>query len=193
MVFPELTVRLPAWVEGMAAGASAPMPDIADRMGFVIELARRNVASGGGPFGAAVFDGGGCLVAPGVNLVLPARCSVLHAEIVALMLAQAVLGRHDLSDNGRGFHELCTSTEPCAMCFGAVPWSGIRRLVCGARAADARAVGFDEGAKVPSWIAALRARGIEVVRDVQRREAAAVLRLYVASGGRVYNAGTAIP
>ena len=117
-------------------------------MNFVIDLSRQNIERAtGGPFGAAVFDADGRLVAPGVNMVIPQNCSILHAEMVAMALAQKVLGRFDLSDGGCQTFSLFTSTEPCAMCFGAIPWSGVRRLVCGAARKDAEAVGFDEGSE----------------------------------------------
>ena len=74
------------------------------------------------------------------------------------------------------------------MCLGAIPWSGVRRVVCGARGADACAIGFDEGAKPADWVAALTGRGIEVLRDVLRDEAQAVLRHYAESGRNIYNA-----
>ena len=74
------------------------------------------------------------------------------------------------------------------MCMGSIPWSGVRRLVCGARDEDARRVGFDEGPKARDWVQALTARGIAVVRDVCRQEAAAVLLDYARCGGPVYNA-----
>jgi tRNA(Arg) A34 adenosine deaminase TadA len=106
--------------------------------------------------------------------------------MVALALAHRVVGHFDLSADGIP-RELVTSTEPCAMCYGAVPWSGVRRLVCGAREADAKAVGFDEGEKPAHWIGALETRGIDVVRDVLREDAAAVLRHYVEIGGVIYN------
>ena len=73
------------------------------------------------------------------------------------------------------------------MCLGAVPWSGVRRLVCGAREEDAAAVGFDEGEKPAAWVAALERRGIAVVRDVCRRDAADVLKAYRAAGSPIYN------
>jgi tRNA(Arg) A34 adenosine deaminase TadA len=78
------------------------------------------------------------------------------------------------------------------MCLGAVPWSGVVRLVCGARDEDARAIGFDEGDKPTDWPDLLRRRGIEVLRDVRRTQAAAVLRAYVEQGGELYN-GAAPP
>lgn len=75
------------------------------------------------------------------------------------------------------------------MCFGAIPWSGVSQLICGARDEDARAIGFDEGPKLTDWVSALNSRGITVRRDVLREEAVAVLREYSSSGGVIYNAG----
>jgi tRNA(Arg) A34 adenosine deaminase TadA len=75
------------------------------------------------------------------------------------------------------------------MCFGAIPWSGVTRLVCGARDEDARRIGFDEGPKLSDWQDALKVRGIIVARDVLRKEAVGVLDLYVRLGGPIYNAG----
>jgi tRNA(Arg) A34 adenosine deaminase TadA len=188
MRFPEFSFHLPEWVGELLDEPGRPLPTLEERMRLVIRLASENVARGtGGPFGAAVFDlERHALIAPGVNMVVPANSSVLHAEIVALVLAQQVLEHFDLSATGMEC-ELLTSTEPCAMCLGAVTWSGAKRLVCGARDSDAREIGFDEGAKPAHWVRELTQRGIEVVRDVCREEAAAVLRAYSERGGEVYN------
>ena len=159
-------------------------------MRFVIELSRQNIVhETGGPFAAAVFDDTGRLLAPGLNMVTSANCSILHAEMVAIAVAQKILGRYDIGDGGRAWFSLYTSTEPCAMCFGGLPWSGIRQLVCGARDEDARGVGFDEGPKLKNWPSALNERHIHVVRDILRNEAADVLRTYAETGGIIYNPG----
>lgn len=164
-------------------------PTKEDRMRFIITLARENVLRGtGGPFGAGVFDKDGRLIAPGVNVVETFNCSLLHAEMIAITLAQKTLGRYDISDGGKSDYDLVSSAEPCAMCFGAVPWSGVTGLVCGARDEDARRIGFDEGPKLRNWMQALEKRGIIVSRDILRREAIAVLSLYVERGGVIYNA-----
>ncbi len=113
--------------------------------------------------------------------------SILHAEMVALSLAQKKLANYDLGAEGLPVHEIVTSTEPCAMCFGAIPWSGVSRVICGARDEDARRIGFDEGPKLADWRAALEARRIEVIHDVQRDRASQVLDDYLHSGGRIYN------
>ncbi len=188
-MFPDIHVRLPGWVSVFCEEWKSPFATPEDRARFVIALASANVDHGtGGPFAAAVFD---CdrktLVSPGVNLVVSASCSSAHAEIVAITIAQQIMGTHDLGAEGLSPLELVSSTEPCAMCMGAVPWSGVSRLVCAARGEDAVAIGFDEGAKPPLWQDALKERGITVVRDVCRDEAAAVLQGYAARGGVIYN------
>jgi tRNA(Arg) A34 adenosine deaminase TadA len=182
-------MHLPDWLEKFISQANFSFSTVEDRMNFVIELSRLNVQyKTGGPFAAAIFRmDTGSLLAPGVNLVLSGGCSVLHAEIVALMAAQQKAGTHDLSADGLPPYELVTSTEPCAMCLGAVTWSGIRKLVCGARGSDAEKTGFDEGEKPPKWTEALERRGISVLQDICRDQAAAVLKNYAASGGIIYN------
>jgi tRNA(Arg) A34 adenosine deaminase TadA len=189
MHFPTVNLALPEWVGDFLSGAPTTCPGVEARMELTIELARRNVSQGtGGPFGAAIFNlRDHSLLAPGVNLVVGSNCAVAHAEMMAIMIGQAVLGSYDLGGEGFPPFELVTSTEPCAMCFGAIPWSGVRRLVCGARREDAELAGFDEGCKPLDWDASLQRRGIEVVRDVCRPESAAVLFSYAASGGIVYN------
>jgi len=190
--FPGLHIDLPDWVSSAIPSRNHVYETTEERMWLAVELSRLNVEQGtGGPFGAAVFDmERHTLLAPGVNVVVNARWSGGHAEMVAYAVAQQLVGAHDLGSCGLPSYELVTSTEPCAMCFGATPWSGVRRIVCGARDADAREIGFDEGPKMPGWADALRARGIEVLVDVLRHEAKAVLTKYVRDGGRIYNGRT---
>ena len=190
MKLPELVLRLPGWTETFLAEANRSYPTAQDRMRLVIELARLNIEhQTGGPFGAAIFESGtGRLTAIGVNLVESANCSIAHAEMVAIAFAQQAVGHYDLGYTKGTAYELVTSTEPCAMCLGAIPWSGVQRVVCGATDQDARAIGFDEGAKPANWVESLQSRGIDVQQDVLRAEAAAVLLDYQKRGGLIYNA-----
>jgi len=189
-MFPELILRLPDWVREVFPGPDHVFSTVEEKMRWVIRLARWNVEHGtGGPFGAAVFErDGGKLLAPGVNCVVPANCSIAHAEMVAIALAQQMLEHYDLGGAGMPACELVASAEPCAMCLGAIPWSGVRGLVCGARDEDVVVVGFDEGTKPPNWPQSLETRGINVVRDVLRQEACQVLTRYAERSGPVYNA-----
>jgi tRNA(Arg) A34 adenosine deaminase TadA len=184
---PSLEIRLPDWAERQLEDFPSTRSD-AERMRFVIGLARENVARrAGGPFAAAVFDRvSGQLVGVGINLVTTLGSSLLHAEVIAILGAQRRTGSYTLAAEGAR-HELVTSCEPCAMCFGAVLWSGVKRLVCGATKADAEAIGFDEGpVDERSW-EYLMLRGIEVVRHVERDAASDVLQAYASGAGPIYN------
>lgn len=188
MQLPVIELCLPGWTAVHVEDAR-PLESDAERMQFVVALARENTQRGtGGPFAAAVFESGtGALVSLGVNLVPSLGLSVLHAEIVAIMLAQRRAGSYTLSGPGMPRHELVTSCEPCAMCLGAVLWSGVRRLVCGAAREDAEEIGFDEGPVFAESYDYLAGRGIEVVRRVERAAARDVLTTYAADAGVIYN------
>lgn len=180
--------QLPLWINDFFLDDTL-YPTVDDKMDMVIKASWKNIKEKtGGPFAAAIFEiDSGKIIALGVNLVATQGVSILHAEIVAITIAQRQLGTYDLGGHGMRDHELVTSTEPCAMCFGAIPWSGVRRVITGAKDEDARAIGFDEGPKLPAWSEALNDRGIEVINNIKRMEAKAVLDEYVKQGGQIYN------
>ena len=190
-MFSSLTLALPSWVSTRVAAATAngPLQSIEERMALAIDLSAQNIREGtGGPFAAAVFDADTFeLIAPGVNLVTSSHASIAHAEILAISIAQQQLSDFDLSQQGRRRMELVTSSEPCAMCFGALPWAGLSKMVCGARAEDVCAIGFDEGDKLPDWVDSLSRRGIAVQRDLYRERAVDVLQEYLRISGHIYN------
>ena len=185
-----ISIQLPQWLTTLNAADTKVYASSNERMQLVLALARQNVEEKtGGPFAAAIFNmDDHTLLAAGVNLVVPANCSMAHAEMVAISIAQKKLATYDLGAQGLPSYELITSTEPCAMCFGALPWSGIRHLVCGARDEDARAIGFDEGPKMVNWQVALQQRGISVETEICRGDAIAILQDYAAQNGEIYNA-----
>lgn len=185
----KVVVEYPAWVHTL--DWAQPYTTDAARIALAVELSRRNVdEQTGGPFGAAIFDeDSGLLLSVGMNLVVPRHNSTLHAEMIAFQVAQARLGSHSLATGGRRA-ALFTSCEPCAMCFGATLWSGVRRLVAAATADDARAIGFDEGPVFEASWQYLEDRGLRTERGVMRAEAKAVLDGYARRGGLIYNGGT---
>ncbi len=170
---PSINLSLPPWVEDFVEKLEGrDFSDVEERMHVAIELAKWNQEQGtGGPFGAAVFNLDSFeLVAPGVNVVVASHCSLAHAEMMALSLAQKKRETYDLGGVAMPKMELVTSTEPCAMCMGATVWSGVRRLVCGARDSDARKVGFDEGPKPVRWPGQLRNEPAQVLCDQADQE-----------------------
>jgi len=124
------------------------LPTLEERMAAVIGFSRRNFIEGtGGPFAAGVFErDSGRLVVIGVNCVVPSNCSAAHAEIVALSLAQAMLGTHDLGAAGLPAYQLIASWQPCAMCAAAIAFARIRRLIFAAY--DPKSGGVEHGARV---------------------------------------------
>jgi tRNA(Arg) A34 adenosine deaminase TadA len=179
-----MKVPLPQWAEIVVQPEDMNQDSI---MLWVLSLARRHVENRtGGPFAAAIIDDQvGRVVAIGLNLVQPLQCSMFHAEIVAIMRAQDSQGTWDLAT--KGSFTMYTSAEPCAMCMGSIPWSGISRVIIAARDEDVRHIGFDEGIKPSNWIEGFQARGIQVVRDVQRSTAIDILSSYRQLGGTIYN------
>ena len=181
-------VDYPEWVHETIAWDAVYRTD-EERMRLAIALSRDNVERDtGGPFGAAIFEReSGRLVAVGMNSVVRLNNCTLHGEMVAFMMAQRRVGSFTLNAPHLRAHELVTSCEPCAMCLGATLWSGVRRVVYGAGREDAARLHFDEGPVFPESYRYLEERGITVVRDVLRAEAAAVLEQYRARSGPIYN------
>ena len=89
-----------------------------------IELARASRARGNHPFGSLLVDADGAVVLEAENSVVTERDVTGHAELNLVRAAGARLDARALGD-----HTLYTSTEPCAMCAGAIYWSGIGRVV----------------------------------------------------------------
>ena len=104
-----------------------------------IELATKNVNSGGGgPFGAVIVRDGK-VIATGVNLVTSSNDPTAHAEVVAIREACKMVG--DFQLHGCTVY---TSCEPCPMCLSALYWSRCDAVYYGNSAADAAAIGFDD-------------------------------------------------
>lgn len=188
------SAHLPDWVLDEIAGDPPTMPAVEDRIRLTNRLADRNHREGtGGPFAAIVSDPtDGTIVSVGVNLVLAGNLSSLHAEVVAISLAQTGLGTWDL---GHRNLELAVNWRPCAMCYGAILWSGVTRLViAGEGDIVEELTGFDEGPMRDDWKEQFARRGIDVRTDVLRDEAVAVFRAYgERADATVYNGRRQVP
>jgi len=180
------TMSLPDWCQGI--NMERIFVNDEEKMDFVIDLSRQNVLNKtGGPFAAAVFTGNQ-IISVGVNCVVAQNCAAAHAEVMALSLAQQVTGNFTLANGSEPTHTLFTSAQMCAMCFGAVVWSGVTRVVFGATGEDVETItGFDEGSLVPNWQEELTKRGITVSEKIRRQKALEVLHLYKNNNGIIYN------
>jgi len=91
-----------------------------------IELARLAREHGNHPFGALLVDAKGNVVLEAENTVRTDKDVTAHAETNLMRMATARFDRDFL-----GRCTLYTSTEPCAMCAGAIYWGNIRNVVFG--------------------------------------------------------------
>jgi tRNA(Arg) A34 adenosine deaminase TadA len=89
-----------------------------------IELAHSARAHGNHPFGALIADAHGNVLVEAENTVVTERDCTGHAETNLMRLASRRFSPDQLATC-----TLYTSTEPCAMCAGAIHWGGIRRVV----------------------------------------------------------------
>ncbi len=97
-----------------------------------LELLRESItlsaaarAHGRHPFAALVARANGEIVSTAENNSMPPQGDpTQHAELVAAARAAQKLSPEELADC-----TLYTSAEPCAMCAGAVYWTGIGRVV----------------------------------------------------------------
>jgi len=124
----------------MVNSMHAPSPDSGDAQWIAeaIDLAGRNVAEGGGPFGALIVKDD-ALVATGVNRVTRDNDPTAHAEVVAIRDAARRLETFVLAGC-----TLYTSCEPCPMCMASALWSRVDRIVYAADRHDAADAGFDD-------------------------------------------------
>ncbi|TVR92931.1 MAG: nucleoside deaminase [Spirochaetaceae bacterium] len=91
-----------------------------------IEVARRSRENGNHPFGAILVGPDGEVLLEAENAVPSQSDCTMHAETRLVSMASRAYSREQLRDC-----TLYSSAEPCAMCSGAIYWSGIGRVVYG--------------------------------------------------------------
>jgi guanine deaminase len=105
---------------------------------LALAKAREGIAEGQTPFGACIARDGK-VISAAHNTVWQETDSTAHAEINAIRVACRALGTIDRT--GCSIYSTC---EPCPMCFAAIHWARIDRVIYGATIADAQAAGFHE-------------------------------------------------
>ena len=109
-----------------------------DLMRRAIAAARQGIAAGQSPFGAVIARDGQVLI-EAHNEVRAGSDPTAHAEVQAIRKACLALGTIDLAGC-----VMYATTEPCPMCFSAIHWAKLDRVVFGAAIADAESAGFSE-------------------------------------------------
>src|SRR3954463_448081 len=113
--------------------------DDAQYMRMALAKAREGMAAGQSPFGACIVRAGGEIIACEHNVVWRTPDATAHAEVTAIRAACKAVAGVKLTGT-----TIYSTTEPCPMCFAAIHWAGIDRIVYGASIADAQRAGFSE-------------------------------------------------
>lgn len=93
------------------------------------------------PVGAVIVNRvSGKIIVKAHNMVEQANNALLHAEIVAINQASALLSSKNLSG-----HDIYVTLEPCVMCAAAISFSRISRLFYGAN--DPKQGGIENGCR----------------------------------------------
>lgn len=151
-------------------------------MTLAVERARETMnANIGGPFGAAIVDENGNVIAVNSNRVLCDHDPTAHAEITAIREAARKLGTHDLSG--------CTmyaTGYPCPMCLGAMIWANIKKCYYGVTPKDAERIGFRDDFIYEFIKAGNSDANVLEFTNVERQKCLALFEEYAAKEKQIY-------
>lgn len=133
-------------------------------MRLAIQKAKQGIKKGQTPFGACIVKNGK-VISCVHNTVWKETDITMHAEIHAIRVACKKLKTIDLS--GCIIYSTC---EPCPMCFSAIHWARISRVVYGAKIADAIKAGFNELPVSNSELKKLGISPVQLTSGLMRKE-----------------------
>lgn len=145
-----------------------------------IEKCKKGVDKGESPFGACIVKDNKILSLE-YNTVLSSNNAINHAEMNAIKKASQRTNDWDLSGS-----VIYSTTEPCPMCFSAIHWARIDRVVFGTRIEDVKKLGFSELPISNEEIAELEEVDIKIASDFMRKECLELLEYWEEREGRIY-------
>jgi len=147
---------------------------------LAVKEARKNFkAISGGPFGACVARNGR-VISVARNTVLISDATA-HAEINAIRKASKRLKTYDLSGC-----IIYSTTEPCPMCFAAIHWARIKRIVYGTKTNDAKKAGFNELNICDEKLAALGRSKVRLTGGMLLKECKGLLKKWSGLANKVF-------
>ena len=149
-------------------------------MRLALAEAAKNLDSGaGGPFGACIVKNGE-LIAIARNTVLQAQDATCHAEINAIRAACQRLQSAHLTGC-----EIYSSTEPCPMCFSAIHWANLSRIIYSTRIQDVQRLGFNELTISNQRMRRYGNSKVQIYKDFLRNEGVKLLEAWLQSEKRL--------
>jgi tRNA(Arg) A34 adenosine deaminase TadA len=161
------------------AGSVLDAADVA-HLRAAIDVSREASARGDEPYGAVLVDASGRQIAAAGNTQNTTGDCTGHAETNLLREATMQFDAQALADS-----TLYASGEPCAMCAGAIYWSGVPRVVFALPAARMNAIAGTATDVLDLGARDVLARGqhrVTVLGPTLEDEAAAVLEAHYRRG-----------
>lgn len=164
----------------VAQPSSTMIQDDKQFMNMALDACRRGIDAGQSPFGACIVHLGN-VIACAHNRVRLNTDSTAHAEVQAIR--EACQKANTIHLEGATIY---STTEPCAMCFGAIHWARIMRVVYAATVEEAQSFGFNELPISNHTLKRLSASAIEIVPGVMSKDAIDLFRLWQERVGDAY-------
>lgn len=137
---------------------------------IAIELSKKGVF----PFGAIIVKNGEIIGRSDIDVPV-SKTAFSHAELRAIEDAMEHLGGHLCAEGGKDC-VIYSSCEPCAMCMGAILYTGIEKLVYGATLEDSGECVNEILVKAQDVVSNCKNRNIEIVAELHRDKATEVLK-----------------
>ncbi len=177
------------------------MMDDSYYMRLAIAAARVGMSKGNSPFGAAIVNLDGNIVACGHNEVLETGDPTAHAEIVAIKKASKLspVWKSVFNSHGQVIgkvkpctpvflkeHTIYSSTEPCVGCLGFIHWARIKKIVYGVSLDIAAQYGFNELKIYNKQLQEMGGSQIEIISNVLEDECMQLFRDWTRCHGETY-------
>lgn len=141
-------------------------------MQMAIDKCREGVDKGQTPFAACIVKDDE-VIACDHNIVWESTDITAHGEVHAIRNACRHINSIDLS--GCTIYSTC---EPCPMCFTAIHWARISRIVYGADITDAERFGFNELKITNHLLKELGLSNVEIVPDFMKNQCVEVFEYW---------------
>lgn len=137
---------------------------------IAIELSKKSIY----PYGAIIVKNGEIIGRSDADVPV-SKTGFSHAELRAIENAMEHIGGHLCAEGGKGC-TIYSSCEPCAMCMGAILYTGIERLVYAATLEDSKECVNEILAKAENVADACKNRKIEIIKELHKDKAVEVLK-----------------
>lgn len=126
----------------------------------------------GGPFGAVIVKDGKA-IAKAHNTIYKHNDPTAHAEVNAIRKACKKLKTQTLEGC-----EIYSSCEPCPMCFSAIHWARINKVIFSSRIEDAIEAGFNEIRISDEKLKELGHLQIEIIPNLLKEEGKKIFEIW---------------